>query len=64
MPDLLKEEESKGTLEEAEELYENAADDYEQAIELGDKEEAADKLEWIQAAIDRLAEKIARLRSG
>lgn len=58
---LAEREESKGNLEEAEELYENAADDYEQAIELGDKEEAADKLEWIQAAIDRLAEKIADL---
>lgn len=58
---LAEREESKGNLEEAEELYENAADDYEQAIELGEKEEAADKLKRIQAAIDRLAEKIADL---
>ncbi len=58
---LAEREEKQGDLEEAKELYENAADDYEQAVELGEKEEAADKLKRIQAAIDRLAEKIADL---
>ena len=51
---LAEREEKQGDLEEAKELYENAADDYEQAVELGEKEEAADKLKRIQAAIDRL----------
>ncbi len=56
---MAREAEERGDFEEAEELYANAAEDYEQAVQLGDEEDAADKLERIQAAMERVAEQIA-----
>ena len=56
---LAQEAEKRKDWKEAEDMYGKAADDYEQAVELGDEEEAWEKLERTEAALEAVAEQIA-----